>query len=109
VATLAVQSIGLGGLSPSYAAASSGGDKLRPGRTTFLHVKNSGAASATVTLATPGTVGGLAIADRAVTVAAGGSQMIPVPADLYADPADSGLAAITYSDATDLTVGAFRA
>lgn len=109
MATLNVQAISLTGLSPSYAAASSGGDKVRPGRTTFLHVKNAGASSATVTLATPGTVGGLAIADRTVTVAASGSQMIPVPADLYADPALDGLAAISYSDATSLTVAALRA
>jgi hypothetical protein len=108
VATLAVRSIGLAGLSPTYAAASSGGDKIKPGKGTFLHVKNAGASSATVTLATPGTVSGLAIADRTVTVAAGGSQLIPVPADLYGNAADSGLATISYSVATDLTVAALR-
>lgn len=109
MATLAVQNIDLDGLSPSYADASSGGDKVRPGKGVFLHVVNAGeSASATVTVATPGTVGGLAVADREVTVAASGSQMIPLPADLYADPDDSGLAAVTYSSATDLTVAAFR-
>jgi hypothetical protein len=107
VATLTTQTITAGGLSPTYAAASVSGDKLRPGKTTFLHVKNGDVASMTVTLATPGTVDGLAIADRAVTVGAGDDQMIPVTA-LYGDTSDSGLASVTYSAITSVTVAAIR-
>lgn len=108
MATLSVQTIPAGGLSPSYSAASGGGDKLKPGKTTFLHVINGDASPITVTVATPGTVSGLAIADRAVTVAASDEQMIPIPADLYANPADSGLASVTYSAVTSVTVAALR-
>jgi hypothetical protein len=50
----------------------------------------------------------LAISDRQVTVAAGADQMVPVPADLYGDPADAGLASVSYSDATSVTVAALR-
>ncbi|WP_151898275.1 MULTISPECIES: hypothetical protein [unclassified Streptomyces] len=108
MATLTVQTIGAGGLSPTYAAADVAGDKLKPGRTTFLHVINADASPITVTIATPGTVSGLAIADRAVTVDASDEQMIPIPADLYGDPADSGLASVSYSSVTSVTVAALR-
>ncbi len=43
----------------------------------------------TVTLYTPNTVDGLAIADRTVTVTAAHTEMIPLPRDVYGDPADS--------------------
>lgn len=108
MATLTTQTITADGLSPSYASAAGGGDKVRPGRGVFIHVRNGDASPMTVTLATPGTVDGLAIADRAVTVAAGGSRMIPVPVAAYGDPADSGLASITYSAVTSVTVAALR-
>ena len=108
MATLSVQNIPAAGLSPTYSAASGGGDKLKPGRTTFLHVINGDVSAMVVTIATPGTVSGLAIADRAVTVGASDEQMIPVPAELYSDPADSGLASVTYSAVTGVTVAALR-
>lgn len=98
------------GLAPTYAAASAGGDKLSPDRDTLLHVKNAGGAASTVTIVTPGSVSGLAIADVSVSVpATTGDRMIgPLPAELFADPAD-GLAAITYSTVTGVTVAAIRA
>ncbi|WP_327378012.1 hypothetical protein OG393_31045 [Streptomyces sp. NBC_01216] len=108
MATLTVQTIPAGGLSPVYSAAAGGGDQLKPGKTTFLHVVNGDASPITVTVATPGTVGGLAIADRAVPVGASDEQMIPIPADLYGDPADSGLASVSYSAVTSVTVAALR-
>ncbi|MGW7359471.1 hypothetical protein ACWGI0_23265 [Streptomyces sp. NPDC054802] len=107
MATLTTQTITAGGLSPTYDAAGLSGDQLRPGKSTFLHVKNGDVAAMTVTLATPGTVDGLAIADRAVTVDPGDDQMIPVGA-LYGDPSDSGLASVTYSATTSVTVAALR-
>jgi hypothetical protein len=107
VATLTTQTITATGLSPTYANAAGGGDKVRPGRGVFIHVRNADVSSMTLTLATPGTVDGLAISDRTVNVAAGGSRMIPVPA-LYGDPADSGLAAISYSATTSVTIAALR-
>lgn len=109
MATLATQSVARAGVAPSYAAATAGGDKFTPDRDTFLHVKNGSGGALTVTIATPRTDQvGNPVADNAISVPAAGERMIgPFPAEHYADPAD-GLAAITYSGVTSLTVGAFR-
>jgi hypothetical protein len=71
----------------------------------FLEANNGSGAPITITLVTPGTVDGLAIADRAVIVPAGERWKIPVPR-LFA--AADGQCSITYSGVTTLTVGAFR-
>lgn len=87
-------------------AATSGGDDCATGAGVLLVVKNSDASSHTVTLATPGTVDGLAVADRAVAVAAGAQTVIPVT-DRYRDPS-TGRCAITYDAVTSVTVGVIR-
>lgn len=107
MATLARQFIDTDGLSPQYDAAGGSGDKALPGDSVFLHVKNGSGASINVILVTPGTVDGLAIGDRTVAVAAGGSEMIALDPKLYADKADTGLARWTYSANTTVTVGVF--
>lgn len=105
MATLTNQPVVRGGLAPSYAAAAGGGDKFRPNENVLLHVKNGSGGAITVTVVTPGTVGGEAIADRAVSVPAGGERMIgPFPERLFANNSDSGLASITYSAVTSLTI-----
>jgi hypothetical protein len=112
MADLVTQVVTNTGLAPAYAAASAGGDKVvAPDADTFLHVKNTGGSPVTVTVATPGTAaGGLAIADISVSVpATTGDRMIgPLPAEYYANPADSGKAAVTYSGVTGVTVAAIR-
>jgi hypothetical protein len=112
MATLATQEIGLGGLAPAYAAAAGGGDAFTPDADTFLHVKNGSGGAITVTVATPGSLlgGALAVPDVAVSVPAGGERMIgPFPPSYFADSANSGLAAITYSGVTSLTIAVLRA
>lgn len=109
MATLSTQTIVAAGLDPTYAAASGGGDKVVPGPTTFLHVINGGGSSVTVTVATPGNFyAAVANPDLTVTVGASGEQMIPIPATPFADSSDSGLASITYSGVTSVTVAALR-
>jgi hypothetical protein len=108
MATLTVQTVSRSGLNPAYAAAAGGGDKFAPDKDTFLHVKNgSGGALTVVTpLTDPGS--GQAISDVAVSVPAAGERMIgPFNASSFADPAD-GLASITYSGVTSLTVAAIK-
>ena len=107
MATLPTQVISLSGLEPAYVAAAGGGDKVRPGDRVFLHVKNGDSGSHTVTIVTPGTVKGQAIADLAVAVPAGEERMIPVPADLFRNPVD-GLASITYDAVTSVTIAALQ-
>lgn len=108
MATLAIQSIDNDGLAPVYVAAAGGGDKVIPGAGAYVHVKNGDSTSTNVILATPGTVDGtLQVDDRTVAVPAGTERKIAVP-NLYKSPVD-GLASITYSKVTSLTIGSFRA
>lgn len=108
MATLTTQNITTAGTVLTLAAAAAGGDKVVPGAGTFIHVKNASGGSITVTLVTPATVDtSLAVGDRAIAVAAATEQKIAVPDTLYRDPAD-GLASITYSGVTSLTIGCFR-
>ncbi len=86
-------------------AAAGGGDTAPVGPGRFLYVNNGSGGSITVTVATPGTVSGLAIADTAVAVAAGDIGLIPL-ANVHRGA--NGRAAITYSDVTSLTVAAFE-
>lgn len=109
MALLNTQTIEGSGTSPTYAAAAAGGDKVSlAAPNTFLHVKNGGGASITVTITTQNAdYRGLTLPDRTVTVAASGEQMIgPLDASLQADI--NGQAAIGYSAVTSVTVGAFR-
>lgn len=105
MADLATQTIDRAGKTPTYSSAAGGGDKFIPDKDVFIHVKNGSGGAITVTVATPGDVDGEAIADRAVSVGATSEKMIgPFPKQLFANPADSGKAAITYSGVTSLTI-----
>lgn len=109
MADLTIQTVARAGVAPSYASCAAGGDKFIPDSDTFVHIKNGSGGALTATFATPGDVHGEAIADRAVSVPAGGERMIgPFPKNLFADNADSGKAAITYSGVTSLTIGVFK-
>ncbi|MDN5853518.1 MAG: hypothetical protein L0K86_11865 [Actinomycetia bacterium] len=98
---------GLTGAQASPIAANAGGDTVAPG--TRLNVLNGGAGSINVIVATPGTVRGLAIADRTIACPNGtgiaGLTSFDLPGDIYADPAD-GLVHLTYS-ATPTSVTLF--
>jgi hypothetical protein len=89
-------------------AAAGGGDTAETGAGVFLVVKNASGSSITVTVATPETFDGdLTLADRTVSVAATtGQSFIPLTSR-YRDPT-TGVAAITYSGVTTVTVGVFR-
>jgi len=84
-----------------YVVASAGGDTAETGGGTDLNVKTAGTA-VTVTIATPETFDGLALADRTYATVATGEQRIPLTSR-YRDPT-TGLAAITYSAVTGVTV-----
>ena len=105
MAAITLQTLTLGGAVSTLVAASGGGDTCPAGDGIFLEVNNGSGSSVTVTIATPGTVDGLAIADRAVAIPAGERWKIPV-GRRYAKA--DGSADVTYSSATTVTVGAFR-
>lgn len=108
MATLTVQAVTRAGtgLTPTYAAASGGGDAVPIAKNLFLHVKNGHSSPQTVTIATPGNVEGLAIADLAIAIPNGADRMIgPIDA-LFRD--SGGFAQLTYSGVTALTLAAIR-
>ncbi len=104
MATLAAQSISRSGLEPVPVAAAGGGDKFTPSDRTFVTVANGSGGDITVTVVSVTTVIGLAVADSVTVVTAGESRDIgPFPHEHFAAASD-GLAAITYSGVTSLTV-----
>lgn len=109
MATLTTQQITRSGVGPTYAAAAAGGDKFTPTKDTFLHVKNGSGGALTVTIVTPQEAfPGAATADIAVSVPGTSERMVgPFPAQFFRDPAD-GLASITYSGVTTLTIAALQ-
>ena len=109
MATLTVQEITRAGTTVTLAAAAGGGDKLPPGPTTCLKVTNGGGGAITVTIATPNTVAdSITQGDLSVSVGAGVTKDIgPLPEQWFANAAD-GLADVTYSGVTSVTVGAWK-
>jgi hypothetical protein len=108
MAELTVQTItrASDGLEPTYAAAAGGGDTVQVVSNLFLHVKNGDASPHTVTVVTPGTVAGLAIADLTATIPASEERMIgPIDQNFRAT---NGLASITYDGVTSVTIAAIR-
>ena len=115
--TIAAQQLVRNGLTPSYTAA--GASPLLNVVDTFhfvntgvefLHFKKSGAGACTVTIVTPETVDGLAVADRTITVpATTGDVMVgPFPPKHYNTPGTNLFAGFTLSDVTGLTAAVVR-
>lgn len=91
-----------------FTPASGGGDTCPAGAGVNLIVKNGSGSSVTVTVAYPGKYDGdQSVSGRTFTVpATSGEFVIPVR-DVYRDPS-TGVAAITYSSATSVTVACVR-
>lgn len=112
MALLTPQPVTVTGLNPSYSAASGGGDTVRPGDKVFLHVKNGSGSAVTVTIvqAKPCNMSGSSPThDRVVSVPASGERMIPTGPPAQFASQSTGLASITYSSATSVTVAAVQA
>ena len=110
MALFATQEINYAGTTPTYAAVAAT-DTFTPDEWTFIHVKNTNAATRTITVTTFSTsVGGVAVADVGpVTIAATtGEEMLgPFPARHFADPA-TGLATVTYSATPGVVAAVLR-
>jgi len=108
---LATEQLVRGGLAAAYTGSLNGSDiyQVQNEGTTILHVKKSGAGVCTVTITTFGTVDGMAITDRTVSIPAStGDKFIgPFPTGVYNDPA-TGYLEFTVSDITGLTVAVLR-
>lgn len=77
--------------------------KFRNSGKTRLLVEKSGAGTCTLTMVTPATVRGLAVADKTATVPASTGDMAfgPFPPSIYND--ENGDMSITFSEITGLT------
>jgi hypothetical protein len=85
----------------AFAAATAGGDSFTTGDEVYLEVKNASGSQVTCTVATPGTVEGIAESGFVFTVAAttGLTEVGPFPSRLFGTTAT-----ITYSAVTSLTI-----
>lgn len=109
MALLTTQPISAAGTTPTYGAASGGGDKVQLGASNiFLHVKNGGASPVTVTITTQSNAyKGLTVPDRTVTIPNASEKMIgPIDQSLHGDT--NNQASIGYSAVTSVTVAALR-
>lgn len=105
--TLTVTNVSRAGVAAAPVAASGGGDEFANDGRTIIEVVNGGVAPITVSLDIKPTVDGGTVADRTVTVANGARKRIgPFPTQIYNDPT-TGLAKVTYSGVTSVTVEAF--
>jgi len=106
--TLTVQEIVRAGLTPVLAAANTDGSYIPNDGRVFLQVKNTNGAAVTVTIDTPGSVDGNAIANLAVIIPlTSGDKLIgPFPPAIYNQ--SDGTIKVTFSAVTDVTIGAFR-
>lgn len=105
--SVTTQSITRAGLTPALTAPNVDGDIIDSGAC-WLHVFNGAGAPITVTVQSPVTVDDLAVADLAVTVAAGALKLIgPFPARTFRQPADAAVGAgrvlVDYSSVTSVT------
>ena len=106
---LAVQNVTRGGLTPAYTAANVDGHSIPNSGRELVHVK-AGATPTTVTIQTPGTIDGMAVADRTVTVPASQERMIgPFPPEIYNQGGASGdQVFVDFSSVATITCGAFK-
>jgi len=101
MALISVQQMAHTGTQATYSAVSASDTADISSGRVFLHVKNGGASSDTVTLTTPATVQGLAVADNAVAVPNGQERFFgPLDPALYGN---SGVVTVTHSYTTSVT------
>lgn len=107
--TLAVQAVNPSGVTPSYTSVLTANTYLvNNNGNVLLHIKNAGASSCTVTIETPHTVGGLAIADKTVVVPAttGDVMIAAFPPGIY-NGSNSNMK-VTFSSEDSVSVAAVR-
>lgn len=103
MATLVVDTALVTGISMAGAACAGGGDEFVNDGQTTIDVFNGDSGSHNVTIATPLIIGGLAVAEQVVAVAAGAIKRIgPFPPGIYNDV--NGKVQLTYSAVTAQTI-----
>lgn len=109
IVTLTPQIVGKAGATPSANSLNAADTyKFRNSSKTLLRIANTGGSPSIVTLDTPGTVAGEAIANPTVSVpATTGVRIISLqPTSLFNDP--SGIASFTQDQATGVTAEVYE-
>ncbi|MEU7831389.1 hypothetical protein [Nonomuraea sp. NPDC049129] len=109
MATRTAQAVTVGGITPTYyAATATTGDKVLAGPRTFIHLKNGSGGSITCTVSGAGQTAYLVDnPDKAYTIAAGAEMWIPMLPE-YGDPDDGRLVTFICSAVTTVTFAAVR-
>lgn len=116
MATLSRQTLGEDGLTATYSAAAGGGDQAdNSDGKTFLHIKNGGGGSVTVTVAEQ--VSGTTVEDPSLgkLTKASATKVIGAGAEAFFGPFKklgfndtNGMIQITYTGVTSLTIAALK-
>jgi hypothetical protein len=107
VATLSVQIVVLGGLTPTYGAAAAGGDEFVNSGREFIHIKNAHTSPHGVIVNSQAACNQGADHDVSVEVTNGEDRMIgPFPKNRFDDA--NGKVQITYSGVTAVTIAVIR-
>lgn len=106
---LTVQTTSRAGLAAVYSPADAvnGNDFPNTGGE-FLHVKNTGAAPVTLTIPTPVTIDGLAVADRTVSIPATTGDLFIGPFDNSFYGGNDGRVQLDWSAATGVTIAVLK-
>ncbi len=105
--SLARQQLADSGLTAKYSPATTEGHTVENDGKVLLHIKNVGKAEITVTVLTAYVRAGLKLADRIVTVEAGGEAFVgPFPVDIYNQ--EDGRIHIEYSDPANTKVAILK-
>jgi len=106
-ATLTVQTISAATpITPVYVTPVADGHSFANDGNQFVHIKNATGSTVYITITTPATIGGMAIADVNTAIATGTERMIG-PFDPTYFNNSGGTVYVDYS-ATGVTVGAFK-
>lgn len=107
MAVITVQDVTAAGITPSYVAASAGGDSFTNNGRTMLHIKNGGTSSITVTIVSARTCNFGFQHDLTVTINASSEKMIgPFAPERFNN--DSAMMQVNYSAVTSVTVAALE-
>ncbi len=107
--SLTAQSIARAGIIHTFAAVDqpNGNQFLNVDERAFLYVKNGGGGAVNVTVPTPVTVDGLAVADLVVNIGAGVNKLIgPFPRQYYNQT--DGMVYIDYDTGASVTIAVIR-
>lgn len=109
MATRTAQAVTVGGVTPTYyAATATTGDKVLADSRTWIHVKNGSGGSITVTVSGAGQTDYLVDnPDKVYTLATGAEQWIPMLPS-YGDPNDGRLVTFVCSSVTSVTFAVGR-